>query len=122
MNYCPNCGVEITGGKFCANCGMKLSTDDTSAKWVESSTAEYAMNVAPIKATNPLCVAGFVLSILPIWISNKIFIIVYLITAFLLLIGGLIIIRKTNENGLGLAVAGFILLVLQLMSFYGRFM
>ena len=122
MNYCPNCGIKITSGKFCANCGMKLSDGDTSSTWVESSKSEYAPNVAQITATNPLCVAGFVLSILPIWISSKMLIIVYLLTAFLLLIGGLIATRKTNENGLGLAVAGFIVLALQLMSFYGRFM
>lgn len=39
INFCPNCGAKVDGGKFCHECGQALIVADTAKKTVNKLSA-----------------------------------------------------------------------------------
>ena len=136
MKFCSNCKKEIAKeNNFCPSCGKVL--EDVNKKEVKSNdnvegveeknnteikniqvkeTINAEVNIVQAKESNPLAIAGFVISLISLFCCGS--------TSFLGLIFsivGLVESKKKNNAGKGLAIAGIVIsaiLLFLLFIFY----
>ncbi len=59
--FCPKCGSEINGGKFCTSCGAKLGDDAPAQKSASSGNGKkVAIIIAIVLAVIALIIGGLV--------------------------------------------------------------
>lgn len=133
MSYCPNCGsLTNDGAKFCRSCGSPLPAMPAQAVRpqpvyqqpvqlqpqpqpvvIQQPAAQAA--TAPVTAkkekTNGLCSAGFVLSLLGIFLFG-----ITSLFGLIFSVIGLISANKKKQKGKGKAVAGIIMATLMIIA------
>lgn len=113
--FCPNCGAEIkTDTKYCPSCGSVIGETNTT------NATNTNVNNSNQNQTNGMAVAGFVISLVSLFLCCGAFWWLSLIFSII----GLANAKKYNDNGKGLAIAGIvisciILVILVLLIFTG---
>lgn len=64
VNFCPNCGAKVDGGKFCHECGQALIVELAKA-----DTAKKTVNKLSAISIKKLLIAGGL-----IWLTGTLFI------------------------------------------------
>lgn len=101
--FCKNCGKEIDDSAYiCPHCGVKVAADETKIeKSVEAS-----------KKINGLGIAGFVVSLVSLWLGA--YFCIASIVGLVLSIVGMCWRKKCNSCN-GLSVAGLVLGIVSLV-------
>ena len=107
MRYCPACGAQVAdGNQCCTTCGYNMNQQAQSAY----QTANY--NNTPISTTstssNGMAIAGFVVSLVSLFLCCGCISIVGLILSYI----GLKRAKQNNGAGQGLGIAGLIINIL----------
>ena len=93
MSFCGQCGTQVGDGAFCPSCGNR-----TDGAAVATAGGPPAVPPSQPRKTNALAIASFVLSLMCGSILSVV-------------LGHVALsqIRKTNEGGRGLAIAGLVI-------------
>jgi len=110
MRYCPACGAQVAEGiQYCSSCGYNMNQQAQSAY----QTANY--NSTPISTTstssNGMAIAGFVVSLISLFLCCGCISIVGLILSCI----GLKRANQNNGAGKGLGIAGLIINILGIL-------
>lgn len=110
MRYCPACGAQVAEDiQYCSSCGYNMNQQAQSAY----QTANY--NSTPISTTstssNGMAIAGFVVSLISLFLCCGCISIVGLILSCI----GLKRANQNNGAGKGLGIAGLIINILGIL-------
>ena len=105
--FCTNCGTKLDDGvKFCTSCGKATESDTISNNnQPVNNTTNVTVNNGGEKKTNGLAIAGFVMSIVSVFLCCGIL----NVPGLILSIVGLVKAKDYNGDGKGLAIAGIII-------------
>lgn len=115
--YCKNCGSELSeGAKFCMSCGAPIEgtqQENNAAAEVSVSTPTVADEAK--KKYNGLSIAGFIVSLVS-FLGGPFTILFGPIVGIVLSALGLWQIKKSEQQGKGLAITGIILGALAILA------
>lgn len=109
-HFCKNCGTKLNEGeKFCTNCGSKVNTTPVSNTNTSANTEN---DINKFDKTNPSAIVGFICSIVGLFIAG-------IPMGIIAVCSGLsarnhIKVFK-NEKGAGLALAAFIIGIIDIV-------
>ena len=106
--YCPNCGTENADTALsCANCGVQFVQQPAPAQDAQPIQPGVAPAAPAQQKTDVCSIIGFVLSL----VSNILCCGALNLPALILCIVGMILSKKGNKKGFGLALAGLIITI-----------